>query len=80
MYIDTNFFIENLKSWFNINNIMTLIQDFDTLCFYMITVLMSLMIFTFVLILIYAPYNNYQIGMKNIISLPLFDNLNKIIV
>ena len=80
MYNHTNFFIENLKSLFNIYNVMALIQDFDTLCFYIITVLMSLVIFTLVLALIYAPYNDYQIGIKNIKSLPLFDNLEKIII
>jgi hypothetical protein len=59
---------------------MALIQDYDTLCFYIITVLMSLVIFTLVLTLIYSPYNNYQIVIKNITSLPLLDNLYKIIV
>ena len=55
---------------------MTLIQDYDKLCFYLITGFMSLIICTLVLSLIYAPYNNYQIGIKNIISLPFFNNLD----
>jgi uncharacterized membrane protein len=59
---------------------MTLIQDYDKLCFYLITGFMSLIIYTLVWTLIYAPYNNYQIGIKNIINLPLFYNLNRIIV
>jgi hypothetical protein len=79
LYIPTNFFIENLKSLFNIYNIMALIQDYDKLCFYILTVLMSTVIFALVLTLIFAPYNNYQIRTTNNLSLPLLDNLNRII-
>ena len=49
MYNHTNFFIENLKSLFNIYNVMALIQDYDKLCFYILTVLMSTMILALVL-------------------------------
>ena len=79
MYIPTNFFIENLKSLFNIYNIMALIQDYDKLCFYILTVLMSTVIFALVLTLIFAPYNSYHIGTTNSLSLPLLDNQNRII-
>jgi type II secretory pathway component PulJ len=57
---------------------MALIQDFDKLCFYLLTVLMSTMIFALVLTLIFAPYNNYYIGTTNILSLPLLDNVDRI--
>jgi putative effector of murein hydrolase len=80
MYNHTNFFIENLKSLFNIYNVMALIQDYDKLCFYILTVLMSTMILALVLTLIFAPYNDYYIGTKNILSIPLLDILDRIIV
>ena len=67
----TNFFIENLKSLFNIYNVMVLIQDYDKLCFYIIVFFMSLMIVALLLMLIYSSYNNYYIGIKSIISQPL---------
>ena len=76
MYNHTNFFIENLKSLFNIYNVMALIQDYDKLCFYILTVLMS----TMILALIFAPYNDYYIGTTNILSIPLLDILGRIIV
>ena len=80
MYNHTNFFIENLKSLFNIYNVMTLIQDYDKLCFYILTVLMSTMILALVLTLIFALYNDYYIGTTNILSIPLLDILDRIIV
>jgi putative effector of murein hydrolase len=80
MYNHTNFFIENLKSLFNIYNVMALIQDYDKLCFYILTVLMSTMILALVLTLIFAPYNNYSIGTTNILSILLLDILDRIIV
>ena len=80
MYNHTNFFIENLKSLFNIYNVMALIQDYDKLCFYILTVLMSTMILALVLTLIFAPYNDYYIGTTNIFSIPLLDILDRIIV
>ena len=80
MYIYTDFFIENLKLLFNIYNTMALIPDYDKFCFYLLTVLMSNIIFALVLTLIFAPYNNYHIGTANILSLPLLDNLERIIV
>ena len=55
---------------------MALIQDYDKLCFYILTVLMSTMIFALVLTLIFAPYNNYYIGSRNL-RLPLLDNLDR---
>ena len=67
----TNFFIENLKSLFNIYNVMVLIQDYDKLCFYIIVFFMSLMIVALLLMLIYSSYNNDYIGIKNILSQPL---------
>ena len=78
MYNYTNFFIENLKSLFNIYNVMALIQDYDKLCFYILTVLMSTIILALVLTLIFAPYNNYHLGTTNILSLPLLDILDRI--
>ena len=80
MYNHTNFFIENLKSLFNIYNVMALIQDYDKLCFYILTVLMSTMILALVLTLIFAPYNDYYIGTTNILNIPLLDILDRIIV
>jgi putative effector of murein hydrolase len=80
MYNHTNFFIENLKSLFNIYNVMALIQDYDKLCFYILTVLMSTMILAFVLTLIFAHYNDYYIGTTNILSIPLLNILDRIIV
>jgi putative effector of murein hydrolase len=80
MYNHTNFFIENLKLLFNIYNVMALIQDYDKLCFYILTVLMSTMILALVLTLIFAPYNDYYIGTTNILSILLLDILDRIIV
>jgi hypothetical protein len=57
---------------------MTLVQDYDKLCFYLLTVLMLTIIFALVLTLIFAPYNNYYIGNTNILSLPLLDNVDRI--
>jgi hypothetical protein len=57
---------------------MALIQDYDRLCFYILTVLMSTVIFALVLILIFAPYNSYHIGTTNSLSIPSLDNLNRI--
>ena len=79
IYIHTNFFIENLKSLFNIYNVMVLIQDYDKFCFYLLTFLMSTIIFALVLTLFLAPYNNYHIGTTNNLSLPLLDNPDRII-
>jgi putative effector of murein hydrolase len=59
---------------------MALIQDYDKLCFYILTVLMSTMILALVLTLIFAPYNNYSIGTTNILSILLLDILDRIIV
>ena len=59
---------------------MALIQDYDKLCFYILTVLMTTMIFALVLTLIFAPYNNYYMGSTNFFGLPLLDNLERKIV
>jgi hypothetical protein len=56
---------------------MALIQDYNRLCFYILTVLLSTMIFALVLTLIFAPYNNYYIGSTNFLRLPLLDNLDR---
>jgi hypothetical protein len=53
---------------------MILIHDYETIIFYTVTSLMILGIFTLILILIYAPYNDYQFSVKTIISLPLVEN------
>lgn len=50
---------------------MILIHDYETIIFYTITSLMILGILTLILLLIYAPYNNYQINVKNMIILPI---------
>jgi hypothetical protein len=55
---------------------MILIHDYETIIFYTITALMILGIFTLILLLIYAPYNNYQINVKNIIILPVIEKFN----
>ena len=55
---------------------MVSIHDYETIIFYTVSSLMIIGIFTLVLILIYAPYNNYQINIKNIITLPEIWNLN----
>lgn len=80
MYIHTIFCIANLISLFNIYNIMVLIQDYDKFCFYLLTVFMSSVIFALVLILIFAPYNNYHIWTTDISILPFLDILDRIIV
>ena len=59
---------------------MALIQDYDKLCFYLLTVLMSTLIFALVLTLVFTPYNNYYIGGTNFFGLPLLDNLDRTIV
>jgi hypothetical protein len=59
---------------------MGLIQDYDKFCFYLLTVLMSSIIFALVLTLILAPYNNYHIGTTDILILPFLDILDRIIV
>ena len=71
------FWVANLKLLFYIYNIMALIQDYNRLCFYILTVLMSTMIFALVLTLIFAPYNNYYIGSTNFLRLPLLDDLDR---
>jgi hypothetical protein len=55
---------------------MILIHDYETIIFYTITSLMILGILTLILLLIYAPYNNYQINVKNIIILPVIGDFN----
>ena len=55
---------------------MVSIHDYETIIFYTVSSLMIIGIFALVLTLIYAPYNNYHIKIKNIISLPEIWNLN----
>lgn len=55
---------------------MILIHDYETTIFYTITSLMILGILTLILLLIYAPYNNYQINVKNLIILPVIGDFN----
>jgi hypothetical protein len=55
---------------------MILIHDYETIIFYTVTSLMILGILTLILLLIYAPYNNYQINVKNIIILPVIEDFN----
>lgn len=55
---------------------MILIHDYEIIIFYTVTSLMILGILTLILLLIYAPYNNYQINVKNIIILPVIEDFN----
>ena len=55
---------------------MVSIHDYETIIFYTLSSLMIIGIFTLILILIYAPYNNYHINIKNIMNLPEIWNLN----
>ena len=55
---------------------VSIIHDYETIIFYMVSSLMLIGIFGLVLILIYAPYNNYQINIKNIVNLPEIIDLN----
>jgi hypothetical protein len=55
---------------------VSIIHDYETIIFYMVSSLMLIGIFALVLILIYAPYNNYHINIKNIITLPEILDLN----
>ena len=49
---------------------MIIIHDHETIIFYTVTFLMILGIFILMLILIYAPSNNYQLNnIKNIVTL-----------
>ena len=54
---------------------MALIQDYNRLCFYILIVLMSTVIFAIVLTIIFAPYNNYYIESTNL-KLPLLDKID----
>jgi len=54
---------------------MVSIHDYETIIFYTVSSLMMIGIFALVLILIYAPYNNYHINITNIINLPEIWNL-----
>jgi len=54
---------------------MVSIHDYETIIFYTVSSLMMIGIFALVLILIYAPYNNYHINIKNIMKLPEIWNL-----
>ena len=49
---------------------------YEIIIFYTVTSLMIIGIFALVLTLIYAPYNDYDINIRNIISLPEILNLN----
>jgi hypothetical protein len=71
----TNFFIENLKSLFNIYNVMALIQD------YVHTYSFNVNYDTCISIDINfgSPSNDYYSGTTNILS-PLLDILDRIIV
>ena len=55
---------------------MISIYDHETIIFYTVTSLMIIGIFALVLILIYAPYNDYYVYFKNISSLPEILNIN----
>jgi hypothetical protein len=57
------------------NNVMVSIHDYETIIFYTLSSLMIVGVFALVLTLIYAPYNNYHINIKNI-SIPEIWNLN----
>lgn len=62
---------------FTYNNVMvSIIHDYETIIFYTVSFLMLIGIFALILILIYAPYNNYHINIKDIITLPEIFNLN----
>jgi hypothetical protein len=49
---------------------MISIHDHEAMIFYTITILMLIIIFGLVLILISSVYNDYQIKIKNITTLP----------
>ena len=55
---------------------ISIIHDYETIIFYTLSSLMLIGIFALVLILIYAPYNDYHINIKNIMNLPEIWNLN----
>ena len=55
---------------------VSIIHDYETMIFYTVSSLMLIGICALLLILIYAPYNNYHINIKNIITLPEIFNLN----
>jgi hypothetical protein len=55
---------------------MVSIHDYETIIFYTLSSLMLIGIFALILVLIYAPYNNYHINIKNIMTLPEIWNLN----
>ena len=55
---------------------MVLVYDYETIIFYTLSSFMILGILTLILTLIYAPYNNYQITIKNIINLPIIENFD----
>ena len=54
---------------------VSIIHDYETIIFYTLSSLMLIGIFALVLILIYAPYNDYHINIKNIMNLPEIWNL-----
>jgi hypothetical protein len=49
---------------------MISIHDHEAMIFYTVTTLMLIIIFGLLLILIFSLYNDYQINIKNITSLP----------
>ena len=51
-------------------------HDYETIIFYTVSSLMLIGIFALILTLIYAPYNNYHINIKNITTLPEIFNFN----
>jgi len=55
---------------------MILIHDYETIIFYTVSSLMIIGIFALILTLIYAPYNNYHISIRNIINSPVIEDLN----
>lgn len=57
---------------------MISIHDYETIIFYTVTSLALFGIFTLILILVFAPYNDYQINIKNIITIPQIWNLNNL--
>ena len=62
---------------FTYNNVMiSIIHDYETIIFYTVSSLMLIGIFALILILIYAPYNNDHINIKDIITLPEIFNFN----
>jgi hypothetical protein len=55
---------------------VSIIHDYETIIFYTVSSLMLIGIFALILILIYAPYNNYHFNIKNILTLPEIWKLN----